>query len=474
MPKKAFLHPQTQARRKGAGLTGDRMSGTSLALTKWAPALLPGLAVMAIPPGSACSGDMLLWGGLTLILISVWGMPLLPDMVVGLAIPVCYIIAGLLPMNEAYAPWLGLAPWTTTGGIIIGIALQKTGLARRIVLTLLARFSRSFFAMLFILGLSGAVLPVIPMPARCVLFVSLGVTICEELHFEKKSAAATAVMLAAMFSAIGTGAMFLQDGGVYIFTQLPDTPMTWTFFLFRSGIPAFVILFASVGLAAFTVRNKWALPVRSMLREQHEKLPPMSAAEKKLLGVLLLMLLAFLTINKAHSLNIAMILMLAALTLFLPKMAVLSNDDLRAFNHSIVFMTCGAMSIGIAASHVQATQLIKEALIPLFDACGGGFSYLVSFLTGLAANFFLTPLAAISALTLPLHELATELALPAENLLIAFNLGLDQYLFPYEMTLIFFFTGTGYINLSSMTRLLGVRMALSTVLVLLIAVTFWS
>ncbi len=86
------------------------MSGTSLALTKWALALLPGLAVMALPPGSACSGDMLLWGGLTLILISVWGMQLLPDMVVGLAIPVCYVITGLIPMNEAYAPWLGRAP----------------------------------------------------------------------------------------------------------------------------------------------------------------------------------------------------------------------------------------------------------------------------------------------------------------------------------------------------------------------------
>ena len=417
---------------------------------------------------------MLLWGGLTLILISIWGMQLLPDMVVGLAIPVCYVIAGLIPMNEAYAPWLGLAPWTTTGGIIIGIALQKTGLARRIVLTILARFSRSFLAMLFLLGLSGAVLPVIPMPARCVLFVSLGVTICEELHFEKKSTAATAVMLAAMFSAIGTGAMFLQDGGVYIFSQLPDTPMSWTGFFFRSGLPAFVILTASVSLVVLMVRDRWNLPVRSMLREQYEKLPPMSAPEKKLLVILLLMLLAFITINRTHGLNIAMILMLAALLLFVPRVNVLSNDDLKAFNHSIVFMTCGAMSIGIAASHVQATQLIKEALIPLFGACGGGFPFLISFLTGLIANFFLTPLAAISALTLPLHELAAELALPVEDLLIAFNLGLDQYLFPYEMTLIFFFTGTGYMNLSTMTRLLGARMVVSTLLIFLIAAVFWS
>ena len=450
------------------------MSGSTPVSMKWALALIPGLAVMALPETPACSGDMLLWGGLTLILISIWGMQLLPDMVVGLAIPVCYVIAGLIPMNEAYAPWLGLAPWTTTGGIIIGIALQKTGLARRIVLTILARFSRSFLAMLFLLGLSGAVLPVIPMPARCVLFVSLGVTICEELHFEKKSTAATAVMLAAMFSAIGTGAMFLQDGGVYIFSQLPDTPMSWTGFFFRSGLPAFVILTASVSLVVLMVRDHWNLPVRSMLREQYEKLPPMSAPEKKLLVILLLMLLAFITINRTHGLNIAMILMLAALLLFVPRVNVLSNDDLKAFNHSIVFMTCGAMSIGIAASHVQATQLIKEALIPLFGACGGGFPFLISFLTGLIANFFLTPLAAISALTLPLHELAAELALPVEDLLIAFNLGLDQYLFPYEMTLIFFFTGTGYMNLSTMTRLLGARMVVSTLLIFLIAAVFWS
>ena len=450
------------------------MSGSTPVSIKWALALIPGLAVMALPETHACSGDMLLWGGLTLILISIWGMQLLPDMVVGLAIPVCYVIAGLIPMNEAYAPWLGLAPWTTTGGIIIGIALQKTGLARRIVLTILARFSRSFLAMLFLLGLSGAVLPVIPMPARCVLFVSLGVTICEELHFEKKSAAATAVMLAAMFSAIGTGAMFLQDGGVYIFSQLPDTPMSWTGFLIRSGLPAFAILTASVGLVVLMARDHWNLPVRSMLHEQYEKLPPMSASEKKLLVILLLMLLAFLTITRAHGLNIAMILMLAALILFVPRVNVLSNDDLKAFNHSIVFMTCGAMSIGIAASHVQATQLIKEALIPLFDACGGGFPFLIAFLTGLIANFFLTPLAAISALTLPLNELAAELSLPVEDLLIAFNLGLDQYLFPYEMTLIFFFTGTGYMNLSTMTRLLGLRMLVSTLLILLIAAVFWS
>ncbi|WP_294559511.1 hypothetical protein [uncultured Mailhella sp.] len=86
------------------------MSGSTPVSMKWALALIPGLAVMALPETPACSGDMLLWGGLTLILISIWGMQLLPDMVVGLAIPVCYVIAGLIPMNEAYAPWLGLAP----------------------------------------------------------------------------------------------------------------------------------------------------------------------------------------------------------------------------------------------------------------------------------------------------------------------------------------------------------------------------
>ena len=42
------------------------------------------------------------------------------------------------------------------------------------------------------------------------------------------------------------------------------------------------------------------------------------------------------------------------------------------------------------------------------------------------------------------------------------------------MTLIFFFTGTGYMNLSTMTRLLGARMVVSTLLIFLIAAVFWS
>ena len=89
------------------------------------------LAVCVVPglPRPAC------WFfSLTVLAICLWGFSLLPDGLVAVMLPMGYILSGVGTPAQVLSPWTKPMGWMILGGLMTGLVLQHTGLARRIAL----------------------------------------------------------------------------------------------------------------------------------------------------------------------------------------------------------------------------------------------------------------------------------------------------------------------------------------------------
>jgi len=113
-------------------------------------------------------------------------------------------------------------------------------------------------------------------------------------------------------------------------------------------------------------------------------------------------------------------------------------------------------------------------VVPLIDGLSPIWLVLSSYLSAVAVNFMLTPLAAVSALSLPWAEIAQHVNMNPLPMLYSFLYGLDQYIFPYEYALYMYIFSTGYITPKHMFKGLGLRILFVAVILMLLQVPYWK
>ena len=97
-----------------------------------------------------------------------------------------------------------------------------------------------------------------------------------------------------------------------------------------------------------------------------------------------------------------------------------------------------------------------------------------TFVSGIILNFLFTPIAAFSAMTAPLVEMASQMNMSPLALVYSFSYGVDQYLFPYEFVVTLYFYSTGYIKLSHFMTIFAVRMVLAGAFLALVLYPYWQ
>jgi hypothetical protein len=132
------------------------------------------------------------------------------------------------------------------------------------------------------------------------------------------------------------------------------------------------------------------------------------------------------------------------------------------------------MSIGSAATASGADKMLIDAIAPMFQGHSGLTAMLLGYLAGTAVNFLLTPLAAFSALTVPITALALEVGVNPLPVMYAFSYGLEQYIFPYEYAVLLFFYATGWVHLRHIMLVFFVRFFVALILLVAVAYPYWS
>lgn len=413
--------------------------------------------------------------------IAIMAMEMLPIVAVGLLLPATYILCGTASAKVVFTPWLTTVPWIILAGMIIGRLMEKTGLSRRIALHIIAAVGSTPLRLMLALAMTGYALALLIPDAftLVVLMVTLTTALCQRLGLEKKTVEAGVLMFAGFFAAMVPQPMIYPNNlGIIAAEMIASTGLTFTWLgfalenlvptLLMSGVSILVLLPFCTPTLRDHVQQAVALSQADLLR-----LGPITPLEKRSLLLVVLALIAFIA-EPLHGIPGTYAFLFTVLLGFTPVFQVLDEQDLSQVPYGILFFCTGCMSIGFVAEDLGLAQGIAAAAATVLEGMKDpGLLAVCAYVGGFLVNFVLTPLAAVTSLSLPLAELALDMGAGIKPVLYSFLYGLEQVLLPYEAATILFMYATGYVSLRFFALVMALRFLAGGIVVALSGWWLW-
>ncbi len=447
---------------------------------QWALMVLIPLAVYTGCSTGGLPDKQTLFFTLTSTALALWALGLMSDTFVAIALPIFYIVFQIGKPNAILNAWMSSVGWIVVGGLIFANMMMRTGLAKRLAIWALYITRGSFNRLLWGILLAGFVIaPAIPsVMGKAALISVVCIGICEALGLEKRSKAASAVILAG-FIGVATSKVGLLTGAADItmyvgqMAQVMGKPVSWGAYFLHNFPLACLYGVLSLLTLLFVLKPKMTQDSIGYVTKAHAELGPMNTAEKKT-GVLILLLILLLLTDRLHGLDAGWVIIMLSFVAFIPAVGLMNEGIFQKMSLASVFFVVGCMSIGSAAKASGADKMLVDAIAPMFKGQSGLTSMLLGYFAGTAMNFLLTPLAAFSAMTVPLTELALEVGVSPIPVMYGFSYGLEQYIFPYEYAVLLFFYATGWVHLRHIMLVFFVRFLVALVLLAAVAYPYWN
>ncbi|MGI6225200.1 MAG: SLC13 family permease [Peptococcales bacterium] len=446
-----------------------------LILTWTIPIILALLVYVLMAP---LEESIRIFSALTIWAVFSWVFEILPEALVATMLVILYILAGIAKPAQVFAPWLSTIPWIVFGGLILSMAMKKTGLAKRIAYKIIAVTGTSFVGMLMGLGVIGIILtPLVSSPsARILLMAPIVIGIFQALDIKPGSKAGTALMLGVFYAAWSPNFLFITSSegvmAVEAVKNVTGETLTFTGYLIHMSLIAVLWTFVSL-FTLFIIRPGKLQVSKETLDNNLKSLGKTTREEKCSALLFILMLVLFLT-DTLHKINPAWIIVLISSFMFFPGLNILEKEDLSKVNFLILFFVTGAMGIGEAAKACGATDLFTEMVIPFLQGQSSSFVILATWLISLLANFLLTPVAIMGSLFGPIVEIFNTLGINPYIGPYSTILGFSHLLFPYEMAPALIVYSFGYIKLWDMVKLGFFRMLVGVGFMLIVVIPYWK
>ena len=316
---------------------------------------------------------------------------------------------------------------------------------------------------------------------RVIIFVAIAHGLVMALELDPKSRISSAIIMAGFCSATSPGYGFLTgtEMSLIAMDQIKSiiTIPTWGEYAL-ANLP-FIILYCcfSIFMCVKIIPGKEHIPhedhLKEVVAERLRDMGPMTTQEWELLILMICAITGLLT-SKWHGLNGYFLYALIAICCYLPWIGLASFENVRKLNVGFLVFIVACLGMGSVAVHLGAAKWFASLVVPLIDGLSPIWLVLSSYLSAVAVNFMLTPLAAVSALSLPWAEIAQHVNMNPLPMLYSFLYGLDQYIFPYEYALYMYIFSTGYITPKHMFKGLGLRILFVAVILMLLQVPYWK
>ncbi|MGF1505558.1 MAG: SLC13 family permease, partial [Anaerolineae bacterium] len=158
-----------------------------------AASVLTGLILIIAQPAAGATT-----AGLTVFVITFWAVNVIPAYLSALIFMLLAVVLNAAPPEVVFAGFTSAAFWLVFGGLIIGAAIEHTGLAERIAQGIAGRLRASYPLLIAGLVVLGIVLAFL-MPSsvgRVVLLTPILMALTESLGFQRGSSGHTGILLA--------------------------------------------------------------------------------------------------------------------------------------------------------------------------------------------------------------------------------------------------------------------------------------
>lgn len=453
----------------------------TLSMLRWPLTLvLPLIVYFATPTDISPKAPLFM--AMTSMAILAWAFNVFPAIGVAALLTFGYMLGGVAPAEVVFGPWATVLPWISFAAVIIGEAMDQTGLARRLALACLTLAGGSFLGLLWGFFLGGLVLALVlpSILARMVVLCAIASGIVDTLRLNHKSRMSSAIILMAFMAAAAPQFLFLHtsESFIWAFTMLFKDGSTVDFWQYAWHGSFFSIVYTLASMAViWFVKGKENLTTmgnaQAFIASSRKELGPVSTKEKKLMVIVLGMVLAFM-VQPWTGVDPVFIFAVLALLCYMPGISILSEESIGKVEIMFLIFITGCMSIGFVGGAVGFNAWAVQQILPLLQGWGETMSVIIAYISGVAVNFLLTPLAATAAFTPAIGDLGQALNMNPLPLFYAFQYGLDQYILPYEAVYFLYIFITGRVTLSHVIPALALRALLCGVLLAVVAIPWWN
>ncbi len=372
--------------------------------------------------------------------IGFWATGALPEPLTALLFLLAAVITKVAPPQVVFAGFYSSAVWLVYGGIVLGVAVKKTGLGRRTAQGLLVYCGSTYTGVI-----SGVVLLavlfafVIPSTlGRMVLLVPVVAAMAERLGFSQGRPGYDGIVMAAILACFVPSCAVLPANVPNMVTagaaeSLYDLPFSYGYYL-KLHFPVIGLLksLAIIALARVLFPDR----IRDTSSPGELKInQPFTPQERRLTIILAATLLLWLS-DFVHGVSPAWVALAAALVCLLPVVGIFPEGAFsREINIGPFFYVAGVLGLGAVVGHSGLGDILGRQLTGLIDfAPDRDFHNFVSLVTVATALGPVTTAPGVPAVLAPLSaELAAATGFPLGTVLMTQVIGFSTPLLPYQV-----------------------------------------
>lgn len=387
-----------------------------------------------LPPAAANTA------ALAVVAIAFWATGRLPEHVVALAFLLGAVLLKVAPPPVVFSGFSSTAWWLIFGGLIIGVAVRRTGLGDRVAIGLSALFGRRYPGLVIGITVIGLVLGFI-LPSsigRAVLLLPIAAALAERHGFVDGRPGRTGIVLAAAFAVhLPTFAILPANVPNMVLAGAAEqlygyTPLYGHYLLLH--FPVLGLLKA----AATVVLILWMFHDRTPAGQTASEAPALSrrpSRDEWRLTLLIMVSLALWVTDFLHHISPAWVSLAAGIVCLLPATGLVPPKSFaQEVPYGTLFYIAGIMALGAVVAHSGLGDVLAHRLLAILPLAPGAEALnfaamsMLGTLIGLATTLpgvpaVLTPLAA---------DLSQATGWPLQTVLMAQVLGFSTVLFPYE------------------------------------------
>ena len=452
---------------------------SNAAKIKWAATILISICIYLIPVNEVFTFEMRAFLVATVFSLSLAAFELVPNMLVGLLLPVLYVILGAAPVNTALGIWSGsFMIFMVIGGMIFANILDESGLLQRIVLWAGTKCKGSFAKILYALLIAGLCVMLMTFTNGWMVTLVLCYGVVKALHLENTKEGILIMIVGQIVSTAALNFVYnpvvpaLWGNGVKM--AVPDFEMAgWATMVYNLPLTIiqFIIVFIFIKLykPAKTINGG-----QEYFETEYGKLGKLTVKEKKT-GVLVVLLFAYILLQPNHKLDANYGFILIPMLAFLPGMDIATRKkSLDNVNLGFIVFIASCMGIGTVGGAVGIGPAISTYVTPLLAGCPKPVFLFLCIIFGIVMNVLMTPSAMQGMFPGPLAALGTGLgiAYPALPFMAMFFAN-DMVFFPYENAYLLVMFGFGVMSMKEFMKYNIIKMGITLVLFWVLVLPWW-
>jgi sodium-dependent dicarboxylate transporter 2/3/5 len=420
---------------------------------------------------------------ITLFMILAWAFETLEHGLTGLI--GCYLFwaLGVVKFDVAFSGFADDTPWFVIGAILFGTMAAKSGLARRIAYTVMARVGTTYSRLLLGLILSDFLITfLVPSgPPRVIIMSTVALGLVEAFGLGKGSNVGRGMFLILTYTAsvfdktiIAGAASIIARGAIEKFGHVPVLYSQWLVAYLPSDIV--MILVAWRLMLWFYPPEIASLPGGAhYLRDELAKMGAWTPMQKKSLALMLLAIALWMT-DFLHHMSSSVIGLGIGLLAVLPWTGVLGIEDLKKVNYLLFIFIGSAISMGKVLTATNSLEVLTRVLFGWVTPLLGHpfLSTFVVYWTAFTYHLFLASELSMLGTSVPvLMNYATAHHLDPLKLGMIWTFACSGKIFMYQSAVLVVGYSFGYFKSKDLFRL-GLCMSIvDSVLLLLVVPFYW-